>query len=198
MMQETGRERLGVTDNTRGGRTTRMGTIDFSLSTNNLSALLAALGFPVCLAIVARLPGLVGRNALQFLVTWIMMAVAWSTMAMGSGPWGVEDLIVSAMILGSATILYLEAWALLSRGYTLGLLVTLLRARRPVDEKALAEKYRGGRGLSWILRHRLGGLETAGLVRTERGWVMLTPAFGVSVGRLYGASVRVLGLRRVG
>ena len=109
----------------------------------------------------------------------------------------VPDLVVALMILGGASLFYLEAWALLSRGYTLGLLLTLHRATHPLRDSELAALYRGGAGLSWIMRHRLAGLISAGLVSIEGGQVVLsrTGMFVATVGKY---SIVVLGLRKTG
>src|SRR5260370_12756845 len=69
----------------------------------------------------------------------------------------VAELATSFMILASALIVYLEIWALLSRGYTLGLLLTLFRGEHPMSDAQLAASYRQGEGVGWIMRHRLGG-----------------------------------------
>jgi hypothetical protein len=38
------------------------------------------------------------------------------------------------MILASAFLVYLEIWALLTTGYTIGLLLTLFHCKRPVTD----------------------------------------------------------------
>ena len=101
-------------------------------------------------------------------------------------------------LLGAALLFYLEVWSLLSRGYTLGLLLTLYRAGGSLDDDELARRYRGGEGLSWIMRHRLAALVQSGLVQQEDGVIRLTPALGVSVVWLYKVSTAMLGLRPKG
>jgi len=45
----------------------------------------------------------------------------------------------SCMILASALLVYLgEIWALLTAGYTIGLLLTLFHCKRPVTDAELA------------------------------------------------------------
>ncbi|HKF10916.1 MAG TPA: hypothetical protein VKB89_19675 [Xanthobacteraceae bacterium] len=101
------------------------------------------------------------------------------------------------MILASALIIYLEIWALLSRGYTLGLLLTLFRGKAPMSDAQLAASYRQGEGVGWIMRHRLGGLLSARLVRRQGDCVVLTGA-GALIGILYRAAVATLGLKVTG
>jgi hypothetical protein len=59
------------------------------------------------------------------------------------------------MILASALLVYLEIWALLTTGYTIGLLQTLFRCKRPVTDAELAASYRhGGIGMHHAGPHR--------------------------------------------
>ncbi len=101
------------------------------------------------------------------------------------------------MILAGALLVYLEAWALLSRGYTLGLLLTLFRGAGPMTDAALAASYRQGQGLGWIMRHRLGGLISTRLVRRQGDLIVLTLP-GAIIALLYRAAIAVLGLKVTG
>lgn len=178
-----------------------MAGLDFSLTPPVLWALVVGCALPLYLAVIARLKPLAARNALQFLCGLFVMVVLWSGLVAlrdGPRPLDIGELSTGLMILGAGSLLYLEVWGLLSRGYTLGLLLTLYRADRPLTEGELAENYRGGSGLSWIMEHRLSGLVGAGLVRERDGVLALTPALGVPVAWLYKASILLLGLRRTG
>src|SRR6266481_5397706 len=99
--------------------------------------------------------------------------------------------------LASSVIVYLEIWALLSRGYTLGLLLTLFRGEQPMSDAQLAASYRQGEGVGWIMRHRLGGLLSAGLVRRQGDGIVLTGT-GAIIGILYRAAVAALALKITG
>ena len=177
-----------------------IGPVDFSLSSTVLSALLVALlALPVYLIVLARFPGLYGRNALQFLVSVLLMVTLWTGFVTAWSGWRRADpaeIYVGLMILGAGSLCYLEVWALLSRGYTLGLLLTLYKANRPLTEEELAQRYRGGQGLAWIVEHRLSGLLAAGLVRKREQTIALTSGLGVPIAWLYKFSTIVLGLRR--
>ena len=175
--------------------------LDFSLTPTVLYALVAGSALPIYLALIARLTPFSGRKALQFLLSSVVMIALWIGLV-GAGPGshsaGRAEIGIGVMILVAESLFYLEVWSLLSRSYTLGLLVTLYRANRPLDEEDLARSYHGGSGLSWIMEHRLSGLISAGLVREEGGMVVLTPVLGVAAARLYKFSISVLGLRRTG
>lgn len=177
-----------------------MAMIDFSMSRLTLIALACGLAMPCWLFVVARLPGLAGRNAPQFLAAFVLMILSW-----GAGGWLVTggafpdifEVFMSLCILGTASLFYLEVWALLSRGYTLGLLLTLFQSTKPLTENELAGAYRGGDGLDWIMEHRLSGLAAANLVTIGNGVITLTPS-GALIAYLYRISIAVLGLRKTG
>ena len=177
-----------------------MGGLDFSLTPSILCALVVGCALPIYLAVIARVPMLSGRNALQFLCGLLVMMVLWiGLVALWPGPRpDFAELCTGLMLLGAGSLFYLEVWGLLSRGYTLGLLLTLYRADRPLTEDELAQGYRGDNGLSWIMRHRLAGLVGAGLVREQGRVLTLTPILGVPVAWLYKVSILALGLRRTG
>jgi hypothetical protein len=174
--------------------------IDFTMTCPTLLALILGAAMPVYLWLVARVPGLAGRNALQFLITFLFMLAAWVGLVWfiltGASP-GIAEVIISMCILGTAALFYLEVWALLSRGYTLGLLLTLFMSVKPLTENELASAYRGGDGLDWIMEHRLSGLAAAKLVTIGNGVIALTPS-GALIAHLYRITVTILGLRKTG
>jgi hypothetical protein len=173
--------------------------LDFTAGAAVVSALVAAALFPAVLALLSRLARLRARNALQFLATSVIVVALWAIALRvpGSRASSAAELATSFMILASALIIYLEIWALLSRGYTLGLLLTLFRGKQPMSDAQLAASYRQGEGVGWIMRHRLGGLLSARLVRRQGDRVVLTGA-GALIGILYRAAVATLGLRVTG
>jgi hypothetical protein len=177
-----------------------MSSFDFTMPGPLAAAFAVSLALPLCLSVVARLPFLRARNARQFLATVLLAIAAWAMM-LRSVPWArpasPADVVVGAMLLGGAILVYLEVWALLSRGYTLGLLVTLYQSRKPLLPSEMADRYRGGEGIEWIERHRLGGLVAAGLVRHAGEQVTLT-ARGQVVAWIYHVAIAILGLRKTG
>src|SRR5258706_15353139 len=163
-----------------------IGHLDFTGGPAVVVVLMAAGLFPAGLAALSRLPRLRARNALQFLASSVIVVALWAIAlcfpAMRAS--SVAELATSFMILASALIVYLEIWALLSRGYTLGLLLTLFRGEHPMSDAQLAASYRQGEGVGWIMRHRLGGLLSAGLLRRQgdRG---VFPPTGPIIGIVY-------------
>jgi hypothetical protein len=177
-----------------------MGTIDFTLASPVLCAIVAALLLPAVLLAATRLSGLRGHNAAQFAGGALAIWLLWggSSLAALARSQSLADIASGAMILTVATLFYLEVWALLSRGYTLGLLLTLLGAGRPLREDELAREYRGGGGLSWIMRHRVAGLVATRLVASDGDRIALTRWRGLPVAWCYKISIAVLGLKRTG
>jgi hypothetical protein len=176
-----------------------IGHLDFTAGAAVLTSLVAAALFPALLAVLSRLPALRDRNAQQFLASSVIVVGLWVIALLLPGVPGSTalELATSLMILAGALLVYLEGWALLSRGYTLGLLLTLYRAARPMTDAELASSYRQGQGVGWIMRHRLGGLMSTRLVRRQGDHIVLTPT-GAVIGVLYRAAVAVLGLKVTG
>jgi hypothetical protein len=97
----------------------------------------------------------------------------------------------------AAMIVYVEARSLLSRGYSLRVLVDLLDAPRHATVRELAMGY-GGMGLRGMLAKRVASLAALGLVRSDGARVgPLTPA-GRAMARLGLGFRRALRLDTVG
>ena len=175
--------------------------LDFSITPPLIAAFVFAALNPVWLAALARLPALRGRNPLQFLFSSLVGFAGWSAFlwyAAGSGPVLLSDVLLGFMAMATATLVYLEIWALLSRGYTLSLLLALLRADGPMSPEMLAAVYRRGEGLGWVFRHRLSGLVKARLIARGNGTLVLKAPLGVVVAVAYKGCIAFLGLKRTG
>jgi hypothetical protein len=175
-------------------------SLDFTMPGAVTAAFAVSIGLPVCLLLVARLPTLAGRNALQFLISVTIAIAAWVGVLLlfpAARPTSAIEIIIGAMAIGSATLIYLEMWALLSRGYTLALMVTMHQFGGLLTAAELARHYRGGEGLEWIMRHRLFGLEAAGMVQRTGDKLVLTP-LGLLAAWSYRAAIALLGLRTTG
>lgn len=179
-----------------------MSHIDLTWPSPLTAALFSIFLQPIYLFVLARLPGLVGRNALQFTISAVLVLVTFGVCAVASIPQSSAEfspqLAVGLMALAGGLILSLEAWGLLSRGYTIAILLTLLEAARPLTERDIINSYRKGEGLEWIMRHRMSGLVSAGLVTLNGNNVVLTPILGKFVSRLTRMMVTMLGVRRTG
>lgn len=178
-----------------------MGTVDFSLPGALLSALLVGAFQPVLLWLITRIPTFAGRNPIEFLLSFIAALVVWAvaiTVFAPLRPADVGEALVGLFALGGAGLLYLEIWGLMSRGYTLSILIALLEADGPLVADEIAQRYRGGDGLDWIMRHRLVGLEGAGAIERQVDRITLTRPLGLFIARLYATCIAILGLRKTG
>lgn len=176
-------------------------SLDFTIAGSLVAAFLSSAMLPLCVFLIARLPFAAGRNALQFLVGVVVIVLVWTGALLfipAARPNDVSEIIVGAMAMGTAVLFFLEIWALLSRGYTLGLLITMHRSGRPLSAPELARSYRGGEGLDWIMRHRLAGLESAGLVCRSGDAIVLTPWRGRAVAWICRRAVLLLALEATG
>jgi hypothetical protein len=175
--------------------------IDFSIPGPLYSAILVVVLLPLPLWLITRLSAMTERNPLQFLFAVFAVLIAWGVATICVPVFRSTDLpdwIVGFMAISGAALVYLEIWGLMSRGYTLSILATLLEADVPLTDDEIAKNYRGGDGLDWILRHRLGGLEGSGMIKRRDGYVYLASPRGFLIARLYKICVWVLGLRRTG
>jgi hypothetical protein len=174
---------------------------DFTISGSLAAAFIVAALLPPSLFLIVRLPFIAGRNALQFLISVIAVVIAWTGALLfipAARPHDISDVVLGAMVVGTAVMFFLEVWALLSRGYTLGLLITIYRSGRPLPAAELAGSYRWGAGLEWIMRHRLAGLEVAGLVYRSDDAIALTPRRGWAVASVCRMAIALLGLEATG
>jgi len=176
--------------------------MDFGLPTQIAYPAIISLTFPFTLLLVTRLGALRSRNAAQFLAAVLLQGFVWilGSLALPDSyrPIHFSDWLFTAMLVASSFLFYLEVWALLSRGYTLSMLLTLLRAARPLSGEEIARQYRGGAGLDWIMRHRVGGLEAAGLVWADGRQLALTRPLGMLIAVAYRIAITIFGLRRTG
>ena len=176
-------------------------SLEFTIAGAVIAAFVVSAALPLYLLVLVRLPSLAGRNAVQFLVSVLIAVAAWAgtlLLVPAARPTGVVEIALGAMVIGSVVLVYLEIWSLLSRGYTLGLIVTIHRAGSPLTAAELARRYRGGEGLEWIMRHRLAGLEAAGLVQRTGDQLVLTPRLGRAAAWSYRVAIALLGLRATG
>ena len=178
-----------------------MFALDFTIPPSLIAAFVVSLALPLYLFILARLPLLAGRNAIQFLISVVIAIAAWLCALLfvpAAWPTSAADTVLGAMVIGSVVLFYLEIWALLSRGYTLGLIMTIHQSRRPLPAEELARLYHGGEGLEWIMRHRLAGLEATGLVSRTSDQLVLTPGRGRITALCYRIAIALLGLKATG
>ena len=174
------------------------GGIDFAMPAPVAVALANALLFPLWLAATSRLPPLAERHAMRFVVSGIVTLALWAAACAIAPGTSVSGWLAGFCATLGALLFYLEVWGLMTRGYTLGLLLTLLKSGRRMTAQELFDGYRDGEGLGWIMRHRLGGLGATGFIKRDGERMSLTRGRGVFVARLQRLSVAVLGLKRTG
>lgn len=175
--------------------------LDFSLTAALVAALAIGVLQPLYLLAATRLPGMANHYSRQFLVSSLIAVALWAAALLAIPalrPSDIGEVVIGLMILACGMLGYLEVWGLLTRGYTLGILRTLLEADQPLRADEIARRYRGGDGLDWLMRHRIDGLSSARLVVRQGPHLALTGFWGLAVARLYRAAVVVLGLRRTG
>ena len=91
-------------------------SLEFTMPGALTAAFAASVGLPLCLLVIARLPPLAGRNAIQFLISVLIAIAAWAgalLLVPAARPAGAVEIAVGAMVIGSAVLVYLE---MLGRG----------------------------------------------------------------------------------
>jgi hypothetical protein len=90
-----------------------LGHLDFTAGPAVVTSLVAAALLPAVLAVLARLPRLRDRNALQFLASSVIVIAAWlvALQLPAMPPSSAADIATSLMILAGALLVYLEAGA---------------------------------------------------------------------------------------
>ncbi len=174
--------------------------IDFSCNQSTFITLTLCLLFPVILFFITRVNKFRGKNAQQFLVCTLITLISWlSTLILTKTIFfsNAEIITTNIFIIICALLVYLEIWGLLSRGYTIGLLLTFYKIQKPLNEQELADSYRGGQGLAWLIDHRFRGLITAGLLRREGDYFALTKK-GAIIAFFYEKFIQLFGLRQTG
>lgn len=173
--------------------------IDFSISPAEFISFLSVLLFPIVLMLIARIKRFRNRNALQLFLTSLIVFFLWmlgiffTEVRPSTG-----EVIVSSMIFIITLLVYLELWALLSRGYTLGILLTLTKSPTPLSDRNLMQSYRSGEGLEWLVSHRFSSLFAAKLVIKRGNKVFLTSFMGNTVVYIYRLFIWIFSLKRTG
>ncbi|MBI2770759.1 MAG: hypothetical protein HYX47_14125 [Burkholderiales bacterium] len=172
--------------------------IDFAMPAPVALAIANALLFPLWLAATSRLPSLAEKHATRFVVSAVATVVLWAVATAAAPAAGMAGWLAGLCVTLGALLFYLEVWALMTRGYTLGILLTLLKSGKPLTAQELFDGYRDGEGLGWIMRHRLGGLCATGFIQRDGDRLTLAPGKGVFIARLQRLCAAVLGLKRTG
>jgi hypothetical protein len=90
----------------------------------------------------------------------------------------IVPIVTGGALIVSALVFVLGVWGVLTRGYSVALLITLERSPGPMSVGDLEAGYSGGRGLRWLADKRLSGLKAARAVDIVDGDVRITRQFG--------------------
>lgn len=177
-----------------------LGTIDFFPSLPEIVTLFVAVLFPFVLILLSRIRRFHHRNALQLCVTTVLVFLVWigGFFFIGFQNIYFSEMISSAMMFVVILLVYLEIWALLSRGYTWGILLTLAKSPLPLSEQEISRLYRVGQGLEWLVHHRFSSLFAARLIVKRGDSVSLTPLLGKTVTTVYKLFISLFSLEKTG
>jgi hypothetical protein len=160
-------------------------------------AVLWCLATPVVLLFMRWLPLAAAQrfNATGSIVLGSYLAVV---LWWGSQSSDVISALAGLALIASALIITLGIWGLLTRGYSVAVVVALARRGGRASLVELAHASSGGRGLRWLTEKRLRGLQSFGIVAVSERWVTVTPGMGGTALQAYRIFRRCFPLREYG
>jgi hypothetical protein len=165
------------------------------------AAIVAALAIPALLLLLSFGPAAWRHPGRRFIRSVIAGWILWLPIALvlpAYAPSHPLDWLAGAAVLVASTLLSFNAWTILAYGVTANMLVVLMRADRPLDLDAWADRYSGGRSLHQIFLDRLGHLLLFRLVHRTGDTVHLVPGAGRVATAVLAAVNFLFGLRRIG
>ena len=102
------------------------------------------------------------------------------------------------LYLGFIYIGYCQFYSLLRRGFTIRLLIDIYFSEKKITREELASSYSGGRGLEWLLKKRLSGLEKFRLVKINNTDIKLTNNFGIKLSKILLFISKIFGIKFAG
>lgn len=107
-------------------------------------------------------------------------------------------ILAGLLLLLSILIFTLGLWGLLTRGYSVALLVTLHSLGGNATIAELEKTYSGGRGLKWLTVKRLNGLSNAKIIKIEESQITIRKPLGPLLIKLYKTFQQVFQLKGYG
>ena len=102
------------------------------------------------------------------------------------------------LYLGFIYIGYCQFYSLLRRGFTIRLLLDIYFSEKKITREELASSYSGGRGLEWLLKKRLSGLEKFRLLKVKDKKVQFTNKCQILFSRVLFIVHKILGIKLSG
>jgi hypothetical protein len=162
------------------------------------AAVVAALAIPALLVLLSFGPVAWRHPGRRFIHSVVAGWILWLPVALAMpayAPAHPLDWLAGAAVLAASTLLSFNLWTILAYGVTANMLVTLMRADRPLDLDAWADRYSGGRSLDQIFVDRLGHLLLFRLVHQAGDKVHLVPGAGRRFAAVLAAVNFVFGLK---
>lgn len=160
-----------------------------------LAALVAALVLPLVLLGLSHGPWRVAPLGRRFHVAALLVLAGWgTTMLLHWATLSAVDLFAAFCLLAGALLAEFTLWTLVCWGFSITLLLELVRADRPLDRDAWIAAYTGGGTIEQFTHDRLGVLLHHGMARVDDGLLSPTPR-GLVTARLDGLLRLWFGLR---
>lgn len=173
------------------------GNVDLTISPIFWAAFAMMVVLPFLLWLTGKIPGLAPMYGRRFAWAGLLGSLLW-TIAITISSGNLLEKSAATLVVFSITIVVLQAWGLLTRGFTLAVVLALWRIGSPARPDAVAAAYRAGEGLEALMTIRVGGMLQAQLVRKTGDVLELTKPMGHFVVYAYVCLVKLLGLKRTG
>ena len=131
------------------------------------AALLACLSFPLVLLGLSRGPLRIRAPGRRFAVAWLALFFAWLVVAVALGRPALQDVLAVLFLFAAAVICSLMLWSVLCWGFTLNMLLVLLKLGRADSALAWELAYAGPNGILRLAEDRAGVLLGAGFAVTR-------------------------------
>jgi hypothetical protein len=161
------------------------------------AAIVAALAIPALLVLFGFGPLPWRHPGRRFIRSVIAGWVLWLPILLvmpATVPAHPLDWLAGAAVLTASTLLSFVVWSILAYGVTVNMLVVLMRAERPLDLDAWADRYSGGRSLNQIFLDRLAHLLLFRLAYRAGDTVHIVPRSGRAATAILAAVNFVFGL----
>jgi len=109
----------------------------------------------------------------------------------------IQQAVLGVGAIGVSPIVTLGLWGVLTRGYSLSLLLTLLELNGTGTRFDIERSYSGGRGLRWLMRKRLLSLERTHAITIRKDAVWLRSE-GKALLSIYRAGLKMFSLKQFG
>lgn len=95
----------------------------------------------------------------------------------------VHEILAGYSTIGFLCLGYMEAFSMLCRGFSLCIIIDIFR-KGPLTISQIIENYGNGKGADWMLKKRIGTMESLGMLRLNGDFLEIKGFRGLLVGKM--------------